>query len=170
MSVGLTTASACCDDRLKVHSEIFPGAAFALRAYGARVLLPKMSAVPAGCRRADRYSARKRDRFLRPRVLLRTSVRMAIRPQLLYQQCQPSKSLLWSLVSLRRLSFTPARFLLSLGSRKRYCHALYVSAVPVGVLHSGVVRVFRAIPASTVDTFHTSLHGGIHRDFHAVSS
>ena len=48
MSVGLTTASACCGDCLKVHSEICPGAAFVLRAYGARVLLPRMSAVPAG--------------------------------------------------------------------------------------------------------------------------
>ena len=38
------------------------------------------------------------------------------------------------------------------------------------VLHTGVVRIFRAMPASTVDTFHKSLHGGIPRDFHIFST
>ena len=37
---------------------------------------------------------------------------------------------------------------------------------PEPLLHNGVVRVFRAISASTVDIF----HGGIHRVFHAVST
>ena len=38
------------------------------------------------------------------------------------------------------------------------------------VLHTGVVRVFRAMPASTVGTCHTSLHGVIPRVFFSTFS
>ena len=49
---------------------------------------------------------------------------------------------------------TSARVLLTLSSSLLATNARFRWRV----LHTGVVRVFRAIPASTVDTFHTSLH------------
>ena len=129
MSVGLKTASAYCDDCLKVHNEI----ALALLSLSVHMVL--VCCCP-GCPQSqldveESTVTVERDRFVRPgSCCVRVSEWLFDHSSCI--NSAPSNSFLWPLLSLRRLSFTPARFLLSLRFRERYCHALYVSAVPVG--------------------------------------
>ena len=68
---------------------------------------------PSWMLKSQQLQFRERDRFLRPGVLLRTRVRLAIRPQVLYHQRHPQNRFYghWYLCvgSLRKESCTPCR-------------------------------------------------------------
>ena len=68
---------------------------------------------PSWMLKSQQLQCRERDKFVRPGVLLRTSVRMAIRPQLLYQHRHPQIRVYgrWYLCvgSHRNESCTPCR-------------------------------------------------------------
>ena len=145
----LTIASACCDDCLKVHVcvRIQRNLRFRSPCVWCSCVVARNVRSPSWMLKCQQLKCRERDRFLRPGVLLRTSVRLAIRPQVLYQQRHPQNRLYGHRYLCVDSLFMPAGFLLSLRCRERYCHALYVSAVPVGgcfQTRDGLPRTTRA--------------------------